>query len=69
VNADPSYFSLARACEACGSDSLTSGRLSASEFDAVDLFACDACGDFWFERHGIRLTADAMRALGLLEQQ
>jgi hypothetical protein len=32
------------------------------------MFACDACGDFWFERQGVRLTADAMRALGLLER-
>jgi len=29
--------------------------------------ACDACGDFWFERHGTRLTANSMRELGLLQ--
>jgi hypothetical protein len=66
VNADPKYLDSPRACEACGSVSLTHGRLSASEMDRVEMFACDECGDFWFERHGARLTADAMRSLGLL---
>ena len=55
-----------RFCQACGSTSLTSGRLSATVHDQVDLFACDDCGDFWFERAGVRLTAYAMRELGLL---
>jgi len=71
VNADPfDYFghpeSSPRTCETCGSSSLTVGRLSASERDRVEMFACDACGDFWFERGGSRLTADRMRELGLL---
>ena len=70
VNADPfdylgSSDPSARTCEACGSSSLTSGRLSTAE--PVDMFACDACGDFWFERHGTRLTANSMRELGLLQ--
>lgn len=46
--------------------SLTNGRLSATVHDQVDLYACDDCGDFWFERSGVRLTAAAMRNLGLL---
>lgn len=55
-----------RRCPACSSSSLTQGRLSAREHDLVDLFACDVCGDFWFERAGTRLTAEAMRKLGLI---
>jgi hypothetical protein len=66
VNADPAYLESPRVCESCGSDSLTHGRLSASELDRVEMFACDDCGDFWFERHGARLTADALRELGLI---
>lgn len=66
VNADPAYLESPRICESCGSDSLTHGRLSASELDRVEMFACDECGDFWFERAGQRLTADDMRELGLL---
>lgn len=62
----PQPFQHDRFCQACGSTSLTSGRLSATVRDQVDLFACDDCGDFWFERGGVRLTADAMRTLGLL---
>jgi hypothetical protein len=34
--------------------------------DPVDVRACEACGDFWFERNGTRLTATVMRELGLL---
>jgi hypothetical protein len=68
VNADPlHYFGIdvaARRCEACGSSSLTTGRLAA--YDRVDVFACDECGDFWFERDAVQLTAEAMRRLGLL---
>ena len=67
VNADPlRYFGTdaAHTCGACGSFSLTTGRLAA--YDRVDMFACDECGDFWFERDGDRLTAEAMRKLGLL---
>jgi hypothetical protein len=67
VNADPlRYFGTdaAHRCGACGSSSLTTGRLAA--YDRVDVFACDECGDFWFEREGDRLTAEAMRRLGLL---
>ncbi len=41
-------------------------NLSASELDRVEMFACDECGDFWFERRGARLTADALRHLGLI---
>jgi len=66
VNADPAYLQAQRACESCGSESLTYGRLSASELDRVEMFACDECGDFWFERHGARLTADALRTMGLI---
>ena len=61
-----------RACEACGSYSLTSGRLSTTGtlhgtgVDHIVMFACDECGDFWFERAGERLNAIAMRDLGLL---
>lgn len=66
VNANPAYLEEPRVCESCGSASLTHGRLSASELDRVEMFACDECGDFWFERHGSRLTADALRALGLI---
>jgi len=71
VNAEPLRYpdrnsTSQHVCEACGSSSLTSGRLAASEFDRVDMFACDACGDFWFERAGVRLTGVAMRELGLL---
>lgn len=70
VNADPLYLfgeqHPPRACDACGSSSLTTGRLAA--YDRVDVFACDECGDFWFERDGDRLTADAMRKLGLLSR-
>jgi len=71
VNADPlrSFPSdpwSPSACETCGSTSLTTGRLAADEGDRVEVFACDACGDFWFERGGVRMTADAMRRLGLL---
>ena len=54
-----------RACGACGSTSLTTGRLAAY-VEPVEMLACDECGDFWFERDGHRLTADAMRDLGLL---
>ena len=68
VNAHPSFFSETRTCEACGSTSLTHGRLSASELDRVEMYACDECGDFWFERSGMRLSADALRSLGLLHQ-
>jgi hypothetical protein len=68
VNADPLYYfgnnDAARTCGACGSASLTTGRLAA--YDRVDVFACDECGDFWFESDGDRLTAEAMRRLGLL---
>jgi hypothetical protein len=66
VNADPAYLAAPRICESCGSDSLTHGRLSASELDRVEMFACDECGDFWFERHGARLTAEGLRSLGLI---
>ena len=66
VNAEPAYIDSSRVCESCGSDSLTHGRLSASELDRVEMYACDECGDFWFERHGARLTADALRGLGLI---
>ena len=62
----PDPFGDERICPACLSTSLTRGRLSATEHDQVDLFACDDCGDFWFERAGTRLTAAAMRDLGLL---
>jgi hypothetical protein len=62
----PEPFSRERSCPACGSTSLTNGRLSATVHDQVDLYACDDCGDFWFERSGVRLTAAAMRNLGLL---
>jgi hypothetical protein len=34
--------------------------------EPIEMLACDDCGDFWFERAGRRLTADAMRELGLL---
>jgi hypothetical protein len=68
VNADPLHFFekefAPRACEACGSSSLTTGRLAA--YDRVDMFACDECGDFWFECDGARMNAEAMRRLGLL---
>jgi hypothetical protein len=68
VNADPLHFFekdvAPRSCDACGSSSLTTGRLAA--YDRVDVFACDECGDFWFERDGARMTAEAMRRLGLL---
>jgi hypothetical protein len=68
VNADPLHFFekefATRVCEACGSSSLTTGRLAA--YDRVDMFACDECGDFWFERDGARMNAEAMRRLGLL---
>jgi hypothetical protein len=43
----------------------TRGRFSSNEREHVDVFACDDCGDFWFERAGVRLTATAMRELGL----
>jgi len=66
VNADPAYLESPRVCESCGSASLTHGRLSASELDRVEMFACDECGDFWFERRGSRLTSDALRAIGLI---
>ena len=66
VNADPAYLETPRVCESCGSNSLTHGRLSATELDRVEMFACDECGDFWFERHGERLTADGLRMLGLI---
>lgn len=56
----------AKACPACTSGTLTYGRPSATEVDQVDLFACESCGEFWFERDGLRLTADAMRRLGLI---
>jgi transposase-like protein len=52
-------------CPACHSTSLTRGRLSPREHESVDLFACDDCGDFWFERDGTRLTTEAMRDLGV----
>ena len=65
-NPMPQPFESERFCPACGSTSLTRGRLSATVHDQVDLYACDDCGDFWFERAGVRLTADAMRELGLL---
>jgi hypothetical protein len=55
-----------RSCEACGSTSLTSGMLMTDGLDRVRMYACDSCGDFWFERAGERLTAAAMRQLGLL---
>jgi len=61
-----------RSCESCGSYSLTTGRLSTGGSISGDgtqrvvMFACDSCGDFWFEREGVRLTANAMRDLGLL---
>jgi hypothetical protein len=42
------------------------GSFGARGLERVEMFACDRCGDFWFEREGRRLTADAMRALGLL---
>jgi hypothetical protein len=54
-----------RVCESCGSASLTTGYLAAY-VEPVEMFACDECGDFWFERAGRRLTAEAMRDLGLL---
>lgn len=54
-----------RVCPACSSTSLTRGRLSANEGESVELYACDDCGDFWFERGGTRLTSAAMRELGL----
>jgi hypothetical protein len=70
VNANPLYFERPethpRFCDACGSVSLTRGMLHAG--DRVEMFACDECGDFWFERAGTRLTAAAMRELGLLSR-
>jgi hypothetical protein len=71
VNADQldhtdSVDGAPRSCDACGSSSLTSGRLMTNGLDHVRMYACDACGDFWFERAGQRLTALAMRELGLL---
>jgi hypothetical protein len=48
------------------STSLTSGMLMTDGLDRVRMYACDSCGDFWFERAGERLTAAAMRQLGLL---
>src|SRR5207245_10045798 len=48
-----------RVCETCGSTSLTTGRLAADGGDRVEMLVCDACGDFWFERAGVRMTADA----------
>jgi hypothetical protein len=78
VNADPvDYFAgrdvSSRSCEACGSRSLTSGRLDTGgsrhgRLDRVVMFACDACGDFWFERDGELLNAASMRQLGLLSR-
>jgi hypothetical protein len=53
-----------RSCAVCSSTSLTRGRLSPAEHDRVDLFACEHCGEFWFERDGTRLTSEAMRSLG-----
>ncbi|TMK17685.1 MAG: hypothetical protein E6G68_08390 [Actinobacteria bacterium] len=72
MNADPhDYLSRPedwlRSCESCGSTSLTSGRLMTNGMDRVFMFACDSCGDFWFERSGTRLTAAGMRELGLLQ--
>jgi len=77
VNGDPlDYLSrpehMLRSCEACGSYSLTTGRLSTRGtlhgvgVDHIVMFACDDCGDFWFEKAGERLDALAMRDLGLL---
>jgi hypothetical protein len=63
---DDDAVHASRTCDACGSASLTSGRLMTSGLDRVHMYACDACGDFWFEREGTRLTAVAMRELGLL---
>jgi len=73
VNADPvDYFGgrhvPLRSCEACGSRSLTYGRLDSRGIERVVMFACDACGDFWFERDGVLLNAAAMRELGLLSR-
>lgn len=67
VNDNPLPYleNRSRKCDACGSQSLTTGNLVAY-VEPVEMFACDECGDFWFERGGRRLTADDMRALGLL---
>jgi len=70
VNANPAQFERLennpRYCGTCGSVSLTRGMLHAG--GRVEMFACDECGDFWFERAGVRLTAAAMRELGILSR-
>jgi predicted RNA-binding Zn-ribbon protein involved in translation (DUF1610 family) len=65
-NPTPESYADEHVCPACASRSLTTGRVSATERATVDVFACDDCGDFWFERDGSRLTPAAMRDLGLL---
>jgi hypothetical protein len=33
--------------------------------DRLEVFACEDCRDFWFERDGIRLSLEAFRNGGL----
>jgi hypothetical protein len=30
--------------------------------DAVEVFACEECRDYWFERDGVRVSPEALRS-------
>jgi uncharacterized protein (DUF983 family) len=51
-------------CPRCGSGTLLHGEV-AGVSDAVEVFACEDCRDYWFERDGVRLSLDAIRRGGL----
>jgi len=54
------------ACGACGSASVDRDRVVLPrKIPVIEALACTACGDWWFESAGQRLTAEALVRLGL----
>lgn len=53
-------------CSSCGDGRVTRDRVvMARKIPVIEAIACPACGDWWFETCGERLTGEALVRLGL----
>lgn len=53
-------------CSSCGDGHVTRDRVVlARKIPVIEAIACHACGDWWFETCGERLTGEALVRLGL----
>lgn len=55
----------AEECPACGTPALARDRVRSDRRSAaIDAVACGACGEWWFESAGRRLTNESVIRLG-----